>query len=44
MWYSSQPVASSSLSFSLEMGLPKPVPASAKDGPGHGQTARYPSL
>ena len=42
-WYSSQPVASSSDSFSAEMGWPKPTPASANDGPGHGQTARQPS-
>ena len=42
-WYSSQPVASSSESFSAEIGCPKPMPASANDGPGQGQTARQPS-
>jgi hypothetical protein len=44
MWYSSQPVASSFVNVSAEIGLPKPVPASVNDGPGHGQTARQPSL
>jgi len=42
-WYSSQPVASSSVSFSAGMGSPKPLPASVNDGPGHGHTARQPS-
>ena len=36
-------VASSSASVSAEIGSPNPLPASANDGPGHGQTARQPS-
>ena len=42
-WYSSQPFASSSDSLSALIGWPNPTPASANDGPGHGQTARHPS-
>ena len=41
--YSSQPVASSVDSVSVEIGSPKPLPASVNDGPGHGHTARQPS-
>ena len=42
-WYSSQPLSSSVTSVSAEIGWPKPAPASANDGPGHGHTARQPS-
>ena len=41
-WYSSQWCASSPARSSAVIGTPNPWPASAKDGPGHGHTARQP--
>ena len=41
--YSSQWWASRSVKSAAVIGVPNPLPASANEGPGHGQTARQPS-